>query len=786
MANRFDKTYDQQPWVSSYVPLPLKEIELGYKEQQKKYDDAMAAVADAPVITGGNSTKTVAQGLENEKNNFLKSVVDEAVETKDYGQVKNKIKAYKNQLEANPYYQGILTDKTLSAGADAIITADKDRQVAQDYFDYDKGESNQVTDKPFTADHHAAIAPPDTPKIFKPYYDQIQDVIEQQINPDGSLEKQFNPDGSISYIQNGTKIVRNVTRDELRKIAQPLMNDASFRALDPFGYNKLRHKQIFGKDILDENGNVIEKGSQWDDNNDPLDIFVDNYLKTKREETETQKLLYTTKVPKDDSTGGGGGGRTKKEAGPVDNPTLNIVREAHETGGAMVNGDQAAAIIGGTSDKSGHVTVNATGRDFYLNVGNAGNTPEQAEENALIGRTIPLKAKEIQIKKENAELLKVLPESQAEARNNLDAKYITGSGPNYSEKIYSKRPGRNSGLMQMEAQYVEYDSRTGKERVMDEKEFEKTEYYKNKFASINEKDPRYIQLKKDAAKADVDLDDKDINAKIDKIGDAESISLMNSMLNNIKGEITFMPAAGKNFTGDDIGNSLLSGDVFASTEQMRTISPDNDILPGGGFEELEKQGLIHPHTLHKTNAQGEDVAVEGYVFHITTPVMGQNTENAVRNVTSNMAGGYHQWVAGVVPQQTQEVNSQLYLYKLEKKANKFQKQFEANPDQTITNFDKDYNDIMSGKYVDPQTGQKIAAPSQKEQTALNLAKVQVLEDKKMSKADKAKVLFQIKLRLTDPDAYNVMYPSGSQGGEAGGSSMGKQSTQQDNSNPLGM
>jgi hypothetical protein len=776
MANRFDKTYDQQPWVSSYVPLPLKDIELGYKEQQKKYDDAMAAVANEPVITGGNSTKTVAQGLENEKNNFLKSVVDEAVETKDYGQVKNKIKAYRNQLEANPYYQGILIDKTLSPAADATIVGDKDRQVAQDFYDYDKGEYNQVTDKPFTADHYAAMAPPDTQKIFSQYYKDIGDVIEQQINPDGSLEKQFNPDGSISYIQNGTKIVRNVTRDELRKIAAPLMNDASFRALAPFGYNKLRHKQLFGKDILDANGNVIERGSQWDEYNDPLDIFVDNYLKTKREETETQKLLYTTKVPKDDTSGGGGDGGTRKQPGEIDNPTLNIVREAHDTGGAMVNGDQAAAIIGGTSDKNGHVTINATGRKLYLNVGNAGNTPEQVEENALIGRTIPYRVK----------LKNITGDIDGTDSDDLPAKLITTLEKNDPSHNYfsgqggvilmSNKDGSNQ-LQIGDAKKVwnDYKDKTITSKRLDDKG--------NTVITEIPMFPEYAALKKAAEADGVDLDDKNINAKIDKIVDAESLSTMNSMLDNIKGEITFIPGSGKNFTGDDIGNSLLSGDVFVTEEQMKDMSPDNFWLPKGGYETLESKELIYPHTLHKTNAQGEDIAVKGYGFHITTPVMGQNTENAVRNVTSNMAGGYHQWVAGVVPQQTREVNNQLYLYKLEKKANKFQKQFEANPDQTITNFDKDYNDIMSGKYVDSQTGKRVSPPGQKEQTELNLAKVKVLEDQKMSKADKARVLFQIKLRLTDPDAYNIMYPSGSQGGE---SSMGKQSTQQDNSNPLGM
>lgn len=778
MANRFDKTYDQQTWVSSYVPLPLKDIEAGYKGQQKKYDDAMTAVADAPVISGGNSTKDVAAKFEADKNKYIAEQVEEASKTKDYGQLPNKIKMYKNKLEADPFYQGILLDKTLSPGADAVIIGDKDRQVAQTFYDYDKGAYEQVTDKPFTADHYAAMAPPKTQEIFKPYYDQIQDVIEQKMNPDGTLEKQFNPDGSISYIQNGTKVVRNVTRDELRKIAEPLMGDASFRALDPFGYNKLRHKQLFGKDYVDANG-VVQKGSQWDDNNDPLDIFVDNYLKTKREETETQKLLYTTKVPKDDDGGGGGGGTTKQEA-PIDNRMLGIIKESHESGGSMLDADEAAAILGAKVDASKNVVANATGRNWFLNIGNAGDTPEKVEENALIGRTIPFKQKENEIIKANSESVKNLPTSQTDARNNLDAKYATGSGASYVEKIYSKVPGTNTGLLNILPTYKEYNSATGQTRTMDEKEFENTEYFKDKLSRINKNDPSYDKLKKDAEKAGVDLNDVEINKKINNIGDSESLATMNSMLNNIKGEITFIPGSGKNFTGDDMGTSLISGDVFVTTEQMKQMAPDNAYFSSEGYHKLENDKLIYPHTIHKVNAKGEDVEVEGYVFHVTTPVIGQDVGNATRNVTSNKAGGYHEWVAKVVPKQIEEVNNELYRIKLEKRITKFENKFTKYPDQTILDLNKDYDDVMSGKYVN-ENGALVNPPTPEQKSAIDDAKTKIMTDSKLSKAEKARALFQIKVRLTDPTAYSIMYPNAT-----GGQGLGKQGAQQDNSNPLGM
>ena len=41
MADRFTQ-FEDKPWVSSYVPLPLKEIQANYDKQQEKGDKAEA------------------------------------------------------------------------------------------------------------------------------------------------------------------------------------------------------------------------------------------------------------------------------------------------------------------------------------------------------------------------------------------------------------------------------------------------------------------------------------------------------------------------------------------------------------------------------------------------------------------------------------------------------------------------------------------------------------------------------------------------------------------------
>ena len=567
MANRFDKTYDQQPWVSSYVPLPLKDIELGYKEQQKKYDDAMAAVANEPVITGGNSTKTVAQGLENEKNNFLKSVVDEAVETKDYGQVKNKIKAYRNQLEANPYYQGILIDKTLSPAADATIVGDKDRQVAQDFYDYDKGEYNQITGRPFTAGDYAAMAPPDTQKIFDPYYKQLEKRIIDSIDP--ALKPHLNADGTITYFQNGVKETRSLSREEVRKLAEPMMADASFRALDPFGYNKLRHKQIFGKDILDANGNVIERGSQWDEYNDPLDIFAANYLGSKYEQDRTSSAIYTTKA--DD--GGGrkatsrrtGGGND--DDGGIENVLRTIAEDVYtdkfatsadgkpiiRSGTATIGKDQLGGLVGGIKGTDGRYQVDFTNKDlFYV-------TTEQIDldkENVINNKkAIYLQDELNQMKKKVVGALKKYQES--------------GS----AEWVHPKTG--NSYYIDLEGNIHERLT-NGTKRIISEEDFGNTQ-------------SEYVGVKNKALSVGIDLDSEEIKKSIKlNTEDDPKLVAFNKALEKglLNGRFKVDPASDKdNVITDGEGNMYASMYVDLNEDQLGLMMPDNAGF-GDGWKSL--------------------------------------------------------------------------------------------------------------------------------------------------------------------------------------------------------
>ena len=645
MANRFDKTYDQQPWVSSYVPLPLKDIELGYKAQQKTYDDAMAAVANEPVIVGGNRTKTVGQGLENEKNNFLKSVVDEAVETKDYSQVKNKIKAYKNQLEANPYYQGILADKALSPGADLTIVGDKDRQVAQDFYDYDKGEYNQITDRPFTAGDYAAMAPPNTQAIFKPYYEQLDKRIIESIDP--ALKPHLNADGTVTYFQNGKKETKSLSREEVRKLAEPMMKDASFRSLDPFGYNKLRHKQIFGKDILDPNGNVIERGSQWDDYNDPLDIFAANYLGSKYELDRTSSAIYTTKV--DD-----GGGRTSSSNGGGDTPdpgdniwsrtldqlnTPTTIQKADGTSESVrgiADADQITvdALVG--ADTKTHI-VDLTGREIILSpVEQFGTTGEKAVE----GRKVIKLSNELDAAKKMAEKTSEKQEVQIAY---LENKYKLSPDQKIVKEEVSVGTGGSMYAVGTTPTVTEFFivNKDGSKKLLEDTEDGVLRETK-KFMTENDDGVKMAKL--NAIKAGYNLDSPEAKKIIEN---EQKKSPQELLLNKaleagmLNGEYEFMAAKDKrNVFTDKAMNAYGSGYIKMNSSQLNKI-PGLDSEAGFDIFNLIDKGWK---TLVKTESNPNGVILEasdekGETYY-KVPVSVQSVEDVSTLVSNVQLGKY--------------------------------------------------------------------------------------------------------------------------------------------------
>lgn len=616
MANRFDKTYDQQTWVSSYVPLPLKDIEAGYKGQQKKYDDAMTAVADAPVISGGNSTKDVAAKFEADKNKYIAEQVEEASKTKDYGQLPNKIKMYKNKLEADPFYQGILLDKTLSPGADAVIIGDKDRQVAQTFYDYDKGAYEQVTDKPFTADHYAAMAPPDTQKIFEPFYTQLDDVITQTF--DKTPDQQLNPDGTVTSFLNGEKVTRSLTRDELKKFAERLMkDDPSFRALDPFGYSRLRHQQLFGKDYVDGNG-VKQRGSQWDDYNDPIDIFLDNYLRSKYVKEEIIKPVRTSKL--DDGTthgtrAGGGGGST--DDSPVENVLKTIAEDVYtdklatspdgkpviRSGTATIGRDQLSGLVGGIKGADGKTLVDLTNKKlFYI-------TPEQ-----------------ISLDKENVVNNKKAIYLQDELNQKRDE--VVGALKKYQESTNTEWVDPKNG----NSYYTDVDgnihmhSANGTTGVISAEDFANTQ---------NE----YIAVKNKALSQGIDLDSKEIkeSIKLNTEDDPKLVSFNKALEKGLlNGRFNVDPASDRdNVITDGEGNMYTSMYVDLNENQLDLMMPD-PYGPGAGWKDLRDHTDANGNPdilLPYIDEKGE----KAYKMAITMQV-DNNTDNLTRDVDLSTYG----------------------------------------------------------------------------------------------------------------------------------------------------
>lgn len=763
MANRFDKTYDQ-PWVSQYVPLPLKDIEAGYEKQQGRYDKAMELVTDLSTpITGGNRTKDQAADINAKKDAAIKAAVDKAAANNDYSKLQYEVKSIANQIKSNPIYQGIELDKQLSPLADKAIMEPDAQNHVQDYFDQDKKTYNQKPlDQPFTANDYQTIKPVDFYEDHKDLYTALHAQSVKEGGPVSGLKYEYNQNGELVGVnENHQQIRKGIAPEDVEAFAERwTSNPNNWKGRGSVVYRDAASKKKFGVGY---------------DQSDYIQDMVNNYPGYY---AETSDVTTQSNIPVKGAGKGKGVGKTEEFG---DNRMDEIVRVAHEEGGAMLNSAEQAALIGGTSDeKHGTVEVNATGRNIYLNIGKTGSQ-EENEKSAIIGRAVPLFDKKNKIVEKSEDKIKDfvlnLPSSKpGQAVNDYvdpNGGVWHNPGGSLGKATYTPKGGKKIDVEDINGEFTN--------------EFKSSKGYQGLISNQMEING-YSKLKEEADAEGIDLDDKTLKSDIDKnVGDSKSLGILNSMLSNIKGQLTYIPKAGKNLTGDDKGDMLLSGDAFVSDEQMKKIAPDNAWFSSEGYNKLEKDGLIYKTSIFKTNAKGEEVEIPGYAFSVTTPVVGQDVGNATRNITAGRAGGYHEWVSKVVPGQIEQVNDRLHSIKLEKTAKKFEEQYAKNPDKTITSFDLDYNHLISGKPVVGVDGKTMYPTklSDQEKADLNSYKVSIMQDETMSKSEKAKELFKMKLLLTDINAYKKLY---------GGASLGKQQPQQaqmgqqiqDNSNPLGM
>lgn len=753
MANRFNQLIDYPEHVSSYVPLPLERIAAVGAMKQDLYDKAMAEYLDASKeIIGGNVTKDQAKFLNDRKDKDLSAMVDEAAKTDNYNQLKYQVKSYAEKLKSDPLYQGIEEDKKLSDAANKTILEQGSHVYVQDYWDPTANKYNQLdVSTPFTAGVYKTIKPGDPQKEFKPYYDQLHDIIKQTYGND--IQEQVNSDGSISLIQNGTKVVRSISRDELKTLARGLSKiDPNFNALDSFTY----------AEALNNKTNPNKKWSSEDN----LDIFVDNYLGNKYEESELQKVIGTRKAAGD---GLGKGNESANTDGHV--RLIQHLDNMHNSpdSSSVSNTADMAAWNNGRDNKDGTVSINTTNTPIYLQIGKTSNDAVGAEDQIKLNKAIDLKGRLNQVVDKNTKIIDTLPDNLSDASYKEYRQY-NSSNPN-DFKTYYKRKGY--------AVVIEEDNLTGKKKELSYETFHETPYFKEHIAAINAHDEDYKKINSAANKENIDLNDPSLTTRIDKVSKNDIIRDFTIGIKNLSGEVKIVPSSGKNTFEDSEGDVITKNDAVFTKSQLAQVFGQDSWFWDSGYKKLETAGLI------KATGKLDDKGDMIYSVPIYTKVnqdVGTMTEAMQRYNYSGEDGNLPEYLFKNLNQDITKANTTAARYKTEKQISSFNKAFNAAPDKFKLNWNLSLNDATSDiKNVMEARGDS------KESidnflSVINTRKKEITdmpEKTEEQKHAKSTEMYKLKLFITDPDKYDLIYPQNT-------SNQGGVSPQGQNSNPLGI
>lgn len=615
MANRFNQLIDYPEHVSSYVPLPLERIAAVGAMKQDLYDKAMAEYLDASKeIIGGNVTKDQAKFLNDRKDKDLSAMVDEAAKTDNYNQLKYQVKSYAEKLKSDPLYQGIEEDKKLSDAANKTILEQGSHVYVQDYWDPTANKYNQLdVSTPFTAGVYKTIKPGDPQKEFKPYYDQLHDIIKQTYGND--IQEQVNSDGSINLVQNGTKVVRSISRDELKTLARGLSKiDPNFNALDSFTY----------AEALNNKTNPNKKWSAEDN----LDIFVNNYLNNKYEESDLQKVIRTIKADDDGSGGGGSGkGKTLVDQDNIYGDILDSIytskpkkdetgKTVETTGTTSVNDKQMASIVGGDIIDNNNIT-NLTGRKIYL------TTPEQV---VAEGKDIIDNKKAVYLYEELA---------------NMKKNIINGKLNPFIERLKNPQsPEAATGYIDPKTNDRYYLDAANNIHVQKNSEGPSKIFSTEEFITSQ---PEYQQVKLKALSQGIDLDSPEIQKSIlrNTHGNVQVAAFNKALEAGVLNGNHVLHAAkdGDNIITDAEGNMYGRNYVELTENELDNILPD-PWGPGAGWKDLRdmKDSKGNPLILkpaYRVNKDGSTTLV--YQVPVTIQ-SSENTNDITRNSQLSIYG----------------------------------------------------------------------------------------------------------------------------------------------------
>ena len=773
MASRFDKTYDNA-WVSSYVPLPLKEIQEGYKDQQKTYDEGMAALADKPIIVGGPTTKDHAKLLRDKVDKDISAMYDDAVKNNTVGQLPYKVKAYKGHLTEDPVWQAVTEDAEKGRVlANTILTTPGNESFVQDFYDPKTKEMHQQNiNKIPSLSYYNTITPVDLHKDHTDFYAGIKPQLTKLGEESGRYADELkDADGNPVYDKNGkpmlawydikTKhMVKGVTRDDVKKVADSWVQDPELWST--------RGSILYRNSKKLKLTNGAEGYTPKEYSEDLTNGYV-GYYSENADEVTRQQLKGQESPSRSRSAA------VSFEADP-DNRPKEIFQRMNDEGGTKVNAEESAAALGGYVDKreKNTVVLPITDRKIYLSTGE-GKNKDEIEQNIVFDKAVNYKSK--------------LQNIYSDLDKGNEVPVIYNNKKYYLLKSNTNVDENNPYLIIPE----------GSEKS--EKSINNSEAKK----IINNGNENATSLIYNAKLEGVDLNDPKLNLKINNTVNDDTNETVSKMLDNLTGEVKFIPSVTHGFISDDKGNMFAKGTVRMTIDQMKSAIPDEtmwfNFWSKGGYKKLERDGLIKkiPSYTYQDENDKTIKVPDSYEMKATIPLEGQDVNNMTRNIIVNNAGGVqNEYTDKTVKAKIAEVNNTIFTNKTYKKYDAYNKAIQSSPDKSISILDKEINDLIAGKPTVDIKGETIYpygldhnSPSYNQDIAdINALKVSTMESNK-SKFEKAKVLLQIKHKLADANAYDLLYknnesPPQYQGQKYGGSGMGKYQPQQDNSNPLGM
>lgn len=690
--------------ISVYAPAPLKYIDEAGQSLQNESDKGMLAVDElqkALNIKGGYKTQQRAKDFVAEKRPILEELSNELNQTGRINGGIGRVSSVINGLKADPEYQDIMADQTATASGapDKVITQQGFNQHVQDIIDPTTGQFKQTKKGERYDDRwYNTVKPGDRNAERQPLYKQIKPVIDK-IYSEPVTKSWIDENGSThtQTLQEGVE-TESIRKEQVRKT----LND--YFQNDPSIFNT--QAAIYDKALSDKQGKVW--GSQ-----EELDATVDAFLGQYSTEKEIQKL-GADKITRPGKGAGSGSGSGVAETGLTSELTL-VLNNIEERGESSAVNSTVAAIQNGVDNKDGTYTKNATGSEMYLKVGTTNNV----EKDKKLGQFIPIK---VGIESAKSKIIDSL--------ENLEG----------SESVTGKIDPRTGLSYNMDAAGNIHESELVNNIYKTKRIVPKDEYIRMQ--------PEYQKYAKYASETyGIDIEDKDLNSAVKgkSVEDLAFLNDFNIKLSGIQGQRVFTPNAQNNITTTDDGRMVSRDNLTLSEEEAEEIFGSDGWFSDKGVKKLENYKLI---TKYKKEVPKDGGGKELKTFY-NIPVHNV-TDLDVR--TATRSSEINRWGADKNTEDQMQSKEQRDLNTYNRIVAKKQKEKALSSISNGT--PEEINQIFAGA--------ETAITNSSYDQATKAVLIDALKATKAKPAGKERneELYQINLRLTDPEKFYALYGEG--------------------------